>query len=176
MMSGDGSVDFYEATYREIVRKFLNFGFDKHDLFLGCEESQIEDISRKQGVPLPESYISLMRIMGISSGPLFQGAIMTYPDVCDLKPDLLDAFDSYNVIDVNLDRCLVFMEYQAYQYWYMTTLSDPDPVVWFYQEGYASPVQSDSRLSRFICSFSQGLFDGYNKNPSNLRMDLKWFS
>lgn len=165
----------FEQLFDRILSRFVSVGFDRTGVFLGCTDDQLREIAEAQGVRLPESYVALMRRIGVRSGPIFDGARITYPDNLNLKDELMGTLNHYGVSGVDLKNSLVFMDHQAYQYWYMTELSNSDPAVWFYQEGFTEPVSNECTLSELVELFSRDRFDAYERNPSNLSIELRWF-
>lgn len=169
-------MDQFEQRYLGIVERYRELGFVVERAFMGCTDAQLEEISRDQGVQLPASYIALMKVMGRESGYLFDGSVMTYPEVLGLREGALEVCRDYGLPEHILDRVLVFMHHGGFQYWYINCGFEDDPVVWFIQEGCAGPITNSHPLSHLVELYFQFRLKSFQRYPYVMKFIQKEYS
>lgn len=124
-------------TIDELIRQLLS-DRSPEDHFEGCTDAEIEALRIDQGVSrLPSDYISFLKQVGRSAGPLLRGSEAFYPELLGIKEDARELV-AENRANVRIDtESFVIAMHQGYQIFWFPDVSTDKPNVLMYQEGDA---------------------------------------
>jgi hypothetical protein len=71
------------AVADELVRRLITCGIRPSDIE-GCSDADLANLQAKAGVPLPESYVAFLRLVGRGAGEFMSDLTAFYPAVLNL--------------------------------------------------------------------------------------------
>ena len=93
----------------------------------GLDYAQIAELEADQGISFPAAYREFLSIAGAGAGRLWVGSVAFYPSLLGVKAEALALLRENNVV-MDLDRAVVILIHQGYQFLYLPTDGDDPPV------------------------------------------------
>lgn len=122
----------YIATFR---KRMIETDVARVDEIVGCSDEEMARIRAiNPNVAAPTVYLAFMREMGRSSGNLFAGEIISYPECVDYQHEFHEFADEDP--EFHPDQWFVFATHQGYQFYYFR---DGDPRVYLHSEEEQNP-------------------------------------
>ncbi|ADB17234.1 hypothetical protein Psta_2565 [Pirellula staleyi DSM 6068] len=134
----------------EIAAVLVDRGVVTRRDLVGCSPSEIEEIEKDVGVPLPDSYREFLARMGRDMGDFYRGTDITYrwlPGMTQAARELVQEDEA----DIELPAdAIAFMMHQGYQFMFIRASEGSDPPVYYYMEMSGEFARKADHLTEFL--------------------------
>ncbi len=157
--------------YFDDIEKFLEQNrFEKP---VGCSMSEIEELEKKVGFDLPESYKAYLALMGRDYKGIMRGSDCFIDHVIENTEYLSELLQKNNVSYELPKNYLAFFCHQGYiMAWFKLPKENDNPACYFYSEGTTDvPIKHDN-FKQFI---SADIMDNA-KIETELKQDKRWWN
>src|SRR5262245_6485897 len=143
-LAGDPPFRFVHNTAAEAAEYLRNV-----TTFVGFEEAEVAAAEARLGLRFPAVFREFLLRMGRRHGDLFCGSdLASLEQLEGFKVEARDLMSQAGVDAAVLDRAVVFLWHQGYEFVYFVADGGEDAPVWLYVEGESEPmVAADSFAS-----------------------------
>jgi hypothetical protein len=135
------------SNYQQLyLGRIEDFGYGQLE-FMGCSDTEIEELSAAAGFKLPLAYTDFMRLLGRNSGGFLQDYSFLYPKVIELNRYCQSNYPSYLL---DYQPCFVFISRMGDEHLFLKSNQGDDPPVYGWRSDEDRPKLKVMSFSEFI--------------------------
>ncbi|WP_112236665.1 hypothetical protein [Kribbella monticola] len=137
-------------NFERVVEELIRRGVPESE-FVGCSDSEIEELLTRQAVPtMPYEYRIFLQRMGKHAGGFQAGTDAYYPKILDLKESAKDLLaENGSAIQLEANSLVISM-HQGYEFAWFPDVLAAEPVVRFYSEAHGDATKEWESLSAYF--------------------------
>jgi hypothetical protein len=159
-----------QDKFADIIRRLSALPYAT-ETFVGCIDTEIEQLESYANGELPCAYRHFLRLMGHKQGKLFKGSDSSLDDRFELRfrrfaEKLLERKGAEFSLPA---KAFVFLMHQGYQYLYFVRDEGDDPPVYLIGERNLTPKKVADSFTEYLSSYVSDLERVAAEHPENFK-------